>query len=224
MNGELHRYFLNNAHKRLHKLLHYFDIYERHFSRFKNQPVVLLEIGVFGGGSLAMWRDYLGPQSQVIGLDINPECLQHKAEGIDIFIGSQDDPDVIREILEKYPVIDGVIDDGSHNMVHMIASFELLYHRISSNGVYLVEDTCCCYWPHFGGGLGKNDTFIEHAKRHIDQIQASANLIIGGNTDSPIPVNTMMCSTDSISFYDSVIVFEKRPQGKRSDLITGPLL
>jgi hypothetical protein len=29
--GFLHRYFLENSSKRLHKWIHYFDIYERHF-------------------------------------------------------------------------------------------------------------------------------------------------------------------------------------------------
>lgn len=223
MSSDLHRYFLNNSHKRLHKLLHYFDIYERHFERFRNQPVVMLEIGVFGGGSLAMWKDYLGPQSKIIGLDINPDCKKHEAEGIEVFIGSQDDPQVLAKILEKYPEIDFVIDDGSHQMHHMVASFEFLYSKVSQNGVYLVEDTCCCYWEQFGGGLRQEQTFIEHAKRCIDAIQASANLVIGGNAKECIPPTEMMRTTHSISFYDSVVVFEKRPQSKRQDLITLPM-
>lgn len=45
-NGDLHKYFLNNPGKRIHKLLHYFDIYERHLARFRNQSVTMLEIGV----------------------------------------------------------------------------------------------------------------------------------------------------------------------------------
>jgi len=71
--GFLHRYFLENSSKLMHKWIHYFDIYERHFSRFRNAAPVILEIGVFGGGSLAMWKEYFGPSAQVLGLDINPE-------------------------------------------------------------------------------------------------------------------------------------------------------
>jgi hypothetical protein len=52
--GFLHRYFLNNGGKRLHKWVHYFDIYSRHFERFRDRQPVVLEIGVFGGGSLAL--------------------------------------------------------------------------------------------------------------------------------------------------------------------------
>lgn len=139
--GFLHRYFLNNGGKRLHKWLHYFDVYERHLSRFRGRSPVMLEVGVFGGGSLAMWRDYLGPGAQIVGLDINPACKAHAGEGVDIFIGSQDDPALLAQILAKYPQIDIVLDDGSHVMQHMITTFQHLYPRVSANGVYLVEDT-----------------------------------------------------------------------------------
>src|SRR5262245_3116872 len=42
------------------KWTHYFDIYHRHLSKFIGREVHLLEIGVYSGGSLQMWRDYLG--------------------------------------------------------------------------------------------------------------------------------------------------------------------
>jgi limonene-1,2-epoxide hydrolase len=70
--GDLHKYFLNNNNRRIHKWFHYFDIYEKHFSRFRNLKPVILEIGVMGGGSLEMWRDYFGEGAQIIGLDIDP--------------------------------------------------------------------------------------------------------------------------------------------------------
>jgi hypothetical protein len=54
--GFLHRYFLNNGYLRLHKWMHYFDIYEHHFARFRGKSPTVLEIGVKGGGSLAMWK------------------------------------------------------------------------------------------------------------------------------------------------------------------------
>lgn len=50
----LHKYFLNNGHKRLPNCVHYFDIDERHLERFRGKLLVMLEIGFMGGGSLAM--------------------------------------------------------------------------------------------------------------------------------------------------------------------------
>src|SRR6266404_8311033 len=109
--GFLHKYFLNNSDKRLHKWIHYFDIYERHFARFRNKAPVMIEIGVFGGGSLAMWKEFFGSESRIIGIDINPLCKAYESDGIEIFIGSQADPALIDQIFQKYPQADIVLDD-----------------------------------------------------------------------------------------------------------------
>jgi hypothetical protein len=214
-NGFLHRYFLNNPGKRLHKWMHYFDIYERHFQRFRGKSAVVLEIGVMGGGSMEMWREYFGPGCKIIGLDLNPACKAHEADDIEIFIGSQDDAPVLDAVLGKYPQIDIAIDDGSHLSPHQIASFELLYHGISPRGVYLVEDTHTNYWPDLGyeGGLKKPGTFIEFCKNKVDEIGAATSR--GALEPTPFTM-----STDSITFYDSVVVFEKRRQGVRQAPIT----
>jgi SAM-dependent methyltransferase len=214
--GFLHRYFLENSSKRMHKWTHYFDIYERHFSRFRGLSPVILEIGVFGGGSLAMWKHYFGAGASVIGLDILPECKAHEEEGVEVFIGSQDDGNVIDEILHHYPRIDIVLDDGSHQMHHMLRTFELLYSCMSPHGVYMVEDTHTCYWDEFGGGLGREGTFLEGAKRLIDDINAV-------HSRGEVPVSSFTRSTDSITFYDSVVVFERKPQGSRQAPVTEPM-
>jgi len=214
--GFLHKYFLNNSSKLLHKWNHYFDIYERHLSRFRGKKLVMLEIGVFGGGSLDMWRAYLGPDAQIVGVDINPDCKKFESEGIEIFIGSQDDPKLMNEILRKYSNISIVLDDGSHIMRHMNASFELLYDCLDANGVYIVEDTHTCYWPEYDGGLRQENSFIEKVKNKIDELNAV-------HTREKVAVSTFTKSTDSICIYDSIVVFEKRPQGVRQAPITGPM-
>lgn len=211
--GFLHRYFLNNSHKRLHKWAHYFDIYERHLARFRGTSPVMLEIGVMGGGSLSMWKEYFGSGSRIIGVDINPECKAHEAEGIEVFIGSQDDPAVINAIFSKYPKVDIVLDDGSHIMQHMIASFELMYDRIQPNGVYIVEDTHTCYWPEYGGGLKREGSFMEFVKHKLDEINAV-------HTRDTLPVTEFTRSTDCIACYDSIVAFERRRQGSRQAPIT----
>ena len=52
-------YFYNESKENtLHKWIHYFDIYEKHFQKFQNKNPVILEIGVQNGGSLDMWNYY----------------------------------------------------------------------------------------------------------------------------------------------------------------------
>jgi hypothetical protein len=41
----------------IHKWIHYLDIYDGHFSAYRNTPVKMLEIGVSQGGSLELWRE-----------------------------------------------------------------------------------------------------------------------------------------------------------------------
>lgn len=211
--GFLHRYFLNNSHKRLHKWVHYFDIYERHLERFRGESPVVVEIGVMGGGSLAMWKEYFGPGCRIVGIDINPNCKQHEADGIEIFIGSQDDETLLYNVLSKYPKPDVVIDDGSHVSRHMIKTFDILYGAVSATGVYLAEDTHANYWPKYEGGLRKAGSFTELCKDKVDDLNAV-------HTNGELPVTNFTATTDSITFYDSVIVFEKRPQGFRQAPIT----
>jgi len=211
--GFLHRYFLNNPSKRLHKWTHYFDIYERHFERFRARSPVMLEIGVMGGGSLAMWSEYFGAGAKIIGLDINPDCKRHAAKDVDIFIGSQSDKDVIDSIKQKYPHIDIVLDDGSRLSADMIATFNHLFAHVQPYGVYMVEDTHANYWPDWGGGVKVAGTFMEFAKDRLDDINAA-------HTRDALPVTDFTASTNYIAVYDSVVVFEKRPQGRRQAPIT----
>ena len=214
--GFLHTYFLANGGKRIRKWIHYFDIYERHLARFRGTSPVMVEIGVKTGGSLGMWREYLGPGSRVVGIDIDPSCKAHEADGIDVVIGSQDDPAVIDAVLAAHPRIDIVLDDGSHMMRHMIATFRLLYQRLQPDGVYIVEDTHTCYWEKYDGGLRREGSFIEFAKERIDDINAV-------HTRGALPVSEFTRSTDHICFYDSIVVFERRRQGQRQSMNTGGL-
>jgi hypothetical protein len=211
----LHRYFLANGSKGIHKYLHYFDVYEAHFERFRGKDPTFLEIGVSAGGSLEMWKAYFGAGSRIVGIDIDPKCKAHEGPGIEVFIGSQADPELLETVCERYAPLDVVIDDGSHQSDHMIASFEFLYPRLSSDGVYLAEDTYLCYRRARGGGLKAPGSFIEFAKSKVDELHAAH--------DIGIPISDLTRATRGIGFYDSMVVFERAPQGIRQHPITGAM-
>jgi hypothetical protein len=216
MNGFLHRYYLNNSNKNLYKWFHYFDIYEKHFARFRGKSPLVLEIGVAEGGSLGMWKEYFGPGCRILGIDNNPECATLGDRDISIRIGEQQDKGFLGRLLGEFGLPDIVIDDGSHIMSHVTETFRALYPAISPNGVYLVEDMHTAYLPDYEGGVGKPGTFIELCKGLIDEMNALY-------TNGEVPVTTFTTGTDSMTFYDSVVVFEKRPQGKRQTSRTGPM-
>ncbi|HEY1447476.1 MAG TPA: class I SAM-dependent methyltransferase [Caulobacteraceae bacterium] len=194
--------FLSNQGKAIHKWGHYFPIYERHFAPWRGRTLTFLEIGVAKGGSLAMWRRYFGPLARIVGVDIDRRCKAHEAEGIEIRIGDQSDPNFLRALIDEFGVPDVVLDDGGHRMDQISATFEFLYPLMGKNGVYLVEDLHTAYWPKFGGGLTEPASFINIAKGLVDRLNAD-------HAQGAISPDAFTRDTFSIAFYDSVVVFEK---------------
>jgi methyltransferase family protein len=124
----------------LWKWRHYFDIYHRHFAKFVGREVHVVEIGVYSGGSLGMWRHYFGPACHIYGVDIQPECRAYEDDTTRIFIGDQGDPAFWRDFVQQVPAVDVVIDDGSHRSDDQIVTLEALLPHIRPGGVYLCED------------------------------------------------------------------------------------
>jgi 23S rRNA U2552 (ribose-2'-O)-methylase RlmE/FtsJ len=195
-------FLANNNQRVIHKWKHYFPVYERHFGRFVNTDVVFIEIGCGEGGSLQMWKRFLGPHARIVGIDIEPRCTDFAEDQIDIRIGSQSDLKFLAQILDEFGGPDVVLDDGSHMMSHINASFSILYPKMSRTGVYMVEDLHTAYWEEYEGGLRRKGSFIERCKDFIDELNAD-------HARGALPSTEFTRSTLSIHIYDSVVVFEK---------------
>ena len=202
--NDLERYFNNNTGRPIQKWQHYFDIYDRHFSRFRGTEVRVVEIGVDQGGSLQMWKDYFGQNAKIYGVDINYTCKELEEENIEIFIGDQENRGFLESLTVKIPRIDILIDDGGHRMEQQINTFEVLFPHISKNGIYLCEDLHTSYWKRFGGGYHKEGTFVEYSKEFIDRIHGWHFRDVTKFTES----------VDSLHYYDSILVIEKKPREK----------
>jgi SAM-dependent methyltransferase len=213
VNMSLWQDFLTNDQRPVHKWKHYFPVYERHFGRFVNSDVVLIEIGCGEGGSLQMWKRYLGPHARIVGIDINPDCAAFAEDQIDIRIGDQSDAQFLAEIVDEFGAPDIVLDDGSHVMSHVNASFTALYPKLSRNGVYLVEDLHTAYWAEYEGGLKREGSFIERCKHLIDELNAD-------HARDALAPTDFTHATLSMHFYDSIVVFEKgRHTSKHAPMI-----
>ena len=213
--NDLEKYFRANNDRLIHKWIHYFDIYESHFSKYRGKEVHILEIGVSQGGSLQMWKNYFGPKAKIYGLDINPKCKDLEEENIKIFIGSQSDRKFLQKLKEELPKLDILIDDGGHSMRQQIVSFEELFDHIKTDGLYLCEDLQTSYWLEYGGGHKRRGTFIEYAKNLIDAIHAFHS------QQGSLKVNHLTKSIKSAHFYDSILVLEKGIINKPYDERTG---
>lgn len=204
-NNHLRQFFEKNKNgKLIHKWLHYFDIYERHFRQFVGHEITIVEFGVSHGGSLDMWRNYFGAKARIVGVDINPECKKLANQNTEIYIGDQANSVFLRKLIKKIGLVDIVIDDGGHTVRQQINTFRAMYPITKTPGIYLVEDLHTNYWNEYGGGLRKQGTFIELAKDLTDQLNAWHSR----DTES-LRVDEFTKCTQSMHFYDSIIVFEK---------------
>ena len=214
--NQLKNYFQNNTKNLIHKWDHYFDIYDRYFSKYKNKEIVLVEFGVFHGGSLQMWKDYFGEKVKIYGIDINTNCLSLKEDQVEILIADQDDKRSLQEIAKKIPKIDILIDDGGHTMRQQINTFQVFYDKVANDGIYLCEDLHTSYWAnHFGGYKNKN-SFIEFSKDLIDQMHAWHS-----KEPRKFKITDLTKSIYGLHYYDSVLVIEKGIIEKPFDSKTG---
>jgi len=206
-NNKLEQFFFFKEHRVINKWWHYFEIYNEYFEKFIGREVKILEIGIYKGGSLQMWKDYFGEKASIVGIDIDSQCKQYEEERIHICIGSQDDSKFLEEVYAEFGPFDVVVDDGSHIMEHQIKSFEILFPLLKENGVYVCEDTHTSYWSRFGGALHQRNTWIEYSKGIVDEMNYCH---IDQDDELFLQFRGMI---RGIHFYDSMVVVEKRKTG-----------
>jgi hypothetical protein len=144
--------------KGIWKWRHYFEIYHRHFAKFVGREVHIVEIGVYSGGSLDMWKAYFGPHCHVYGVDIEPACKNYEGNRVKVFIGDQADRKFWNTFREQVPALDILVDDGGHLPEQQIITLEEMLPHLRPGGVYLCEDV---QWLHhrfaaFVSGLADN--------------------------------------------------------------------
>jgi hypothetical protein len=201
--GTLAETFFKHKGRVVHKWVHYLEIYERYFAQYRNTPVRMLEIGVFKGGSLEMWREYFGEAATIFGIDINPDCAGYVTAPNQVRIGSQDDPLFLKRVMSEMGTPDIVLDDGSHIGRHQRKSFDTLFPLIKAGGLYVIEDLHTSYWPEgFAGGYRRDSTAIGHIKQMIDDMHAWYH-----NCPATTPAKT---DIGAIHIYDSIAFIEKQ--------------
>jgi len=201
LNNDLEKYFHTMAKRPIHKWSNYFEVYELHLSKFRGKKVNLLEIGINGGGSLQMWKWYFGQKAKIYGIDIDASKLFDEAK-IKTFQCDQADRDQLKEVIGRMPTLDIVIDDGGHTMEQQISAFEVIYPMMSDNGIYICEDTHTSFFEEYGGGAKSKRTFMAVIKKYIDQLSAN-------HSREQVPMTDFTASTDSMHFYNSMVVIEK---------------
>ena len=188
----LETYFFSHTEGRgIWKWTHYFDIYHRHFSKFIGREVRILEVGVYSGGSLAMWKEYFGAECVVYGVDIEEACKVYEDDSTHIHIGDQADRDFWRRFKETTAPVDIIVDDGGHETHQQIVTLEEMFGHLRPGGVYLCEDVV--------GRFNGFHSYVNGLALHLND----------KGPGSPSQANSFQRSVSSVHLYPYVVIMEK---------------
>ena len=135
-------------------LNHYYEFFKDR--RYENLKI--LEIGIFNGASLRLWKEFF-PNSEIYGIDNQTKTDEGGAfcsdqtikslneSGIKTFIADQSKKEDLEEFIKASGVnFDIIIDDGSHKQKDQQVALGSLFPYLNSKGIYIIEDLTL---PHY---------------------------------------------------------------------------
>lgn len=173
----------------------YFAAYDDLLSNYRGKPITFVEVGVLGGGSLFMWREFFGPDARIIGVDLNSAARKWENDGFEIFIGSQSDPAFWQDFTAKVGSVDILLDDGGHTYDQQIITFEAMIGNIRDGGILIVEDTHTSYMSGFGP---RRYSFMRFVAHQVDRMNARFGPFDGPNAERRFW---------SVRIYESIVAF-----------------
>jgi len=179
---------------------HFAEIYENLLHPFIWKEINLVELGVSHGGSLQLWKEYLGDKANIYGLDVAEHCLYNEPQ-ITCHLIDQSKHEDLRKIHSLIPKIDFFIDDGSHYSEDQIATFEEVFGHLSRGGTYVCEDVHTSYRELYHMGYKNPGSFIEYCKNIVDSAYHTE--------DERIVMNPHSNQIASITFHFAMVVIKK---------------
>lgn len=128
---------------------YYYTEYEKHLEPIREEPINILEVGIFKGTSIAAFHDYL-PNAQIYGVDVFTRVAAKdidalKRDRVHWLKADSTKVDLESKIQDQWGDIkfDVIIDDGLHTPEANMLTFNNLIDRLKDDGVFYVEDA----WP-----------------------------------------------------------------------------
>lgn len=177
----------------------YFLAYETLLRKYVDREVTIVEVGIFNGGSLFMWRKFFGTKARIIGIDLNPDAREWEKHGFEIYIGDQSSNTFWTELFEKIGKVDVVIDDGGHTNRQQIVTSHYAIQNINDGGVLIVEDVHTNYFREFGNP--SRYSFVNFAHRIVDGVNSRAYSLRRTYAQYSSRVY-------SVSFFESMVAFQ----------------
>jgi len=208
------------------KWSHYFDVYHKHLARFRGTNATIVEIGIYSGGSLRLWRSYLGPHARIVGVDISPAVRVYERNPAygspdHIFVGDQANGSFIREMMDSLSPkghVDILLDDGGHELHQQNATLHAAWQRLARGGVYICEDLLGINHA-FAREVYENYVAAPHGLNSFDASRRATARCLRKQAANPLnrqsclypPLSATQAWTAGVSFYPLMVVLEKNP-------------
>ena len=128
----------------------YLPVYENQLEPYRHTALSVLEIGVFKGDSIRLWKEYF-TKATIFGIDCDekphggmadlfPFVKEHIFDdrvGIHIFNAEDEQQAKIRFSRIKFDVI---IEDAGHHIEQQLNLYNIWKHYLADGGIYIVED------------------------------------------------------------------------------------
>lgn len=152
----------------------YLGTYERLFSPLRSKKKLrVLEIGIAGGLSLKMWRDYFHPTTTIVGCDIRDAWLTEDVKRDFPLVIANSKVPTTRELIEKHGPFDIIIDDGDHNPWSQILTWHNAFPLLRKGGIYVIEDISNLpHWEHEFKALSRKVEVVDlrEVKKRKDDV------------------------------------------------------
>lgn len=136
------------------KPISYYKIYQEYFQPYADKALKLLEVGVFNGESLKVLSQFF-PESAILGIDLEMKNIDFSNyKNISYEQADQTNANALVALADRYAPLgfDIIIDDASHIGAFSLKTFEALFPKLKSGGLYIVEDWGTGYWNDWPDG------------------------------------------------------------------------
>jgi cephalosporin hydroxylase len=111
------------------------------------QDPTVCELGVYQGGSLALWQEMFPHAAVIVGVDIDPGATW--PSGTVKIVADQQDPTLPHQLSTVLAseafgrsTFDLIVDDASHQGHLTYKSLQHLWPLVAPGGFYVIEDWC----------------------------------------------------------------------------------
>jgi hypothetical protein len=123
-----------------HSRHNYCEVYERLFENYRHKEISFLELGVFRGSSILMWREWF-TKAEIYGVDDG--TYLNSLPSIDL-----QKTKIIRADTQKIEVcdllrwkqFDIIVDDADHHPYSQLKTLWNLWPLLKNGGMYVIED------------------------------------------------------------------------------------